>query len=189
MALPNKGQRINALTGVVKTAKETLGVVVMTQLFKIVGDVHLYENSRLSDMLNVDTNKKDFIPITNAHVYSIHEQDKLLYKKDFVSVNRNYIVMIYIDDTSLKALQDIIKQGHQCLKERRYDDALHEAKRAVSINNNDAEAHFLLGMALAKKHLFGEAWEEFKLASAYAPKNSDIEIRALDMLSKIKIGD
>ena len=187
MVIPNKGQRINALTGVVKTAKETLGVVILTQILKIVGDVHIYENSRLSDMLNVDTNKKDFIPVTNAHVYSIHEQDKLLYKKDFLSVNRNYIVMIYIDDTSLKALKDIIKQGHQYLKERNYDEALHEAKRAVSINNNDAEAHFLLGMALSKKNLFSEAWEEFKLSSAYAPKNSEIEIRALEMLSRIKI--
>jgi len=178
---------INAATGVVKTAKENLGVVIMTQLYKIVGDVHIYENSRLSDMLNVDTNKKDFIPVTNVQVYSIHDTDKLLFKKDFVSINRNYIVMLHVDDTSMKALKDIIKQGHQFLKERKWDDAIHEGQRALKINANDAEAHFLIGMGYSKKNMFGEAWEEFKLSSAYASKNSEIEIRALEMLSRIKI--
>lgn len=175
------------MTGAVKASKETLGVVIYTQLYKIVGDVHIYENSRLSDMLNVDTNKKDFIPVTNAHVYSIHDQDKVLFKKAFISVNRNFITFIYIDDSSLKALRDIIKQGHKFIMEKKYDDALLEAKRAVAINSNDPEAHFLLGLAFAKKNMFSEAWEEFKLSSAYAPKNSDVEQRALEMLSRIKI--
>lgn len=182
-----KRQQVNTFTGAVKAAKETLGVVIMTQLFRIVGDVHIYENSRLSDMLNVDTNKKDFIPVTNAHVYSIYEPDKLLYKKGFISVNRNYIVMIYIDDSSLKALKDIIAAGHKAIAEGRFDDALHDGKRSVAINSNDAEAHFLLGMAYAKKNMFTEAWEEFKLASAYAPKNSEVEHLSLEMLSRIKV--
>jgi tetratricopeptide (TPR) repeat protein len=183
----NKRPEVNSYTGVAKAAKETLGVVIMTSIFKIVGDVHIYENARLSDMLNVDTNKKDFIPVTNAQVFKIHDPEVLLYKKGFLSVNRNFIVMIHIDDSSLKALTDIIRLGHKFLMERKYDDALHEAKRAVAINSNDAEAHFLLGMALAKKNMLTEAWEEFKLASAYAPKNSEVEHQALEMLSRIKV--
>ena len=185
---PNRkpGEPVN-VTGAVKAQKETLGVVIFTQQHKIVGDVHIYENSRLSDMLNVDTNKKDFIPVTNAHVYSIHDQDKILFKKSFITVNRNFIAFLYIDDSSLKALRDIIKLGHKFIMEKKYEDALLEGKRAVAINANDAEGHFLLGLAYAKTNAFAEAWEEFKLASAYAPKNSDVEQRALEMLSRIKI--
>lgn len=173
--------------GPLKAQKETLGVVIVTQVWKIVGDVHLYENSRLSDMLNVDTNKKDFLPVTNARVYSLANEKQLLFQKSFLSVNRNFVVLIYIDDSSLKALTDIIKMGHHYIGQQQYDDAILEGKRAVAINSNDAEAHFLLGLAHAKKNNLSDAWEEFKLASAFAPKNSEIEQRALEMLSRIKV--
>lgn len=171
---------------VMKKNKETLGVVIITQMHKIMGDVHLIENTRLSDMLNVDTSKKDFIPVTNARVYSVTDE-KPLYTKDFLLVNRQYILTVFVEESSLKQVKEIVKSGHLLLTKKQYDDAIIEAKRAISINSSDPEAHFLLGVAYAKKNMLSEAYEEFKLSSAFAPKNSEIENMALEMMSRIKL--
>jgi len=169
-----------------KTPKETLGVVIITELYKIIGDVHLFENSRLSDMLNVDTSKKDFLPVTNARVHNVAD-DKLLFSKEFMLINRQYILTVFVQESSMKQVKEIIKAGHTLIAQRQYDDAIIEGKRAVTLNSSDPDAHFLLGIAYAKKNMLTEAYEEFKLAAAFAPKNSEIEHRAVEMMSRIKI--
>lgn len=171
---------------VMKKPKEALGVVIICEMFKIVGDVHLTENTRLSDMLNMDTSKKDFVPVTNARVYSINE-DKLLYTKEFMLVNRQYVLTVFVEESSLKQIKEIIKVGHSLISMKQYDDAIVEARRAISINSSDPDAHFMLGIAYAKKSMLSEAYEEFKLSSAFAPKNSEIEHRAIEMMSRIKL--
>lgn|GEM_PF-843156 len=171
---------------VMKKPKEPLGVVIVTEKYKIVGDVHLTENTRLSDMLNFDTSKKDFIPVTNARIHSSLD-DKLLFNKDFLMVNRQYIITVFVEESSLKQIKEVISVASSLISQRQFDDAIIEAKRAININNSDPEAHFILGIAYAKKSMLSEAYEEFKLASAFAPKNSEIEHRAMEMMSRINI--
>lgn len=171
---------------VLRKPKEPLGVIVITEKYRIIGDVHLTENTRLSDMLNVDTSKKDFIPMTNVKVYSTSD-DKLLFTKDFLLINRRYIITIYVEESSYKQIKELVSLASSLIAQKQFDDAIIEAKRAIKLNNSDPEAHFVLGIAYAKKNLLTEAYEEFKLASAFAPKNSEIEQRALEMMSKINI--
>lgn len=171
---------------VMKKPKEPLGVVIVTEKYRIVGDVHLTENTRLSDMLNIDTSKKDFIPITNARIYSSSDE-KLLFSKDFLLINRQFIMTVYVEESSYKQIKEVISVASALISQRQFDDAIIEAKRALNLNNSDPEAHFVLGIAYAKKSMLSEAYEEFKLASAFAPKNSEIEHRAIEMMAKINI--
>jgi len=73
--------------------KDKLRVMVCTSLYRVEGDMHLLPGSRLTDIVNVKTGK-DFFPITNAKVWSTRE-DRVLYTADFVTINRESIIMIF----------------------------------------------------------------------------------------------
>jgi len=75
------------------TKKNKLKVMVCTSLYRVEGDMYLLPGSRLTDIVNVKTGK-DFIPITNAKIYS-SDKDKVLYEVEFVSINRESILMIF----------------------------------------------------------------------------------------------
>lgn len=75
------------------TQKDKLRVMVCTSLYRVEGDMHLLPGSRLTDIVNVKTGK-DFFPITNAKVWSTTE-DRVLYSADFVTINRESIIMIF----------------------------------------------------------------------------------------------
>jgi hypothetical protein len=74
-----------------RVPKERKEVVVFTRHHKIVGEMYLMMDSRISDELN--TKAKEFLPVTNASVYSING-DCLLYTADFVSVNKHAIDIV-----------------------------------------------------------------------------------------------
>ena len=71
--------------------KERREVVVFTRNHKIEGEMYLLMDSRISDELNVRV--KEFIPITNAKVYTL-SGDSLLYTTDFITVNKHSIDMV-----------------------------------------------------------------------------------------------
>jgi hypothetical protein len=73
----------------VKIELERQPVVVWTTLHRIEGELPLPPTARISDRLNQG---RDFVPITNARVYSLDGQ--FLYETDVVLLNRLQVVMM-----------------------------------------------------------------------------------------------
>jgi hypothetical protein len=85
-------ERINPL----KIEKDQKWVLIYTPTFKIVGYIHLPVNARLTDTLNYAVDKNPFIPVTNAHGYSISD-NKLCFIAEFLSVNKRRIDLVLIE--------------------------------------------------------------------------------------------
>jgi len=73
----------------VKIELERQPIVVWTTLHRIEGELPLPPTARISDRLN---QSRDFLPITNARVYSLEGQ--FLYESAVVLLNRNQVVMM-----------------------------------------------------------------------------------------------
>jgi len=73
--------------------KDQLTITIYTFKHKITGNVHLYENSRMSDLLNTENISKDFVPITNAEILDLKTQK--VEKLKFISVNKKMIEFVY----------------------------------------------------------------------------------------------
>lgn len=89
------------------TQKDKMKVVVCTSLYKVEGEMYLLPGSRLTDIVNVKTGK-DFIPITNAKI--IDANNKVLYMVDFVSINRDAMIMIFPLEEEKKLKEDVLKE-------------------------------------------------------------------------------
>lgn len=74
-----------------KIPKERREVIIFTRNHRVEGELYLLMDARLSDELN--NRIRDFLPITNAEVYSI-SGDSLLYRADFVTVNKHAIDLV-----------------------------------------------------------------------------------------------
>lgn len=75
-----------------KALKERLKVIIYTAQHKIQGQLHLVENSRLSDILNTESVSRDFLPITDAHVTDLRSNN--VTQVGFLSVNKKLIEMV-----------------------------------------------------------------------------------------------
>lgn len=75
-----------------KTKSDQLRVTIYTHQHKIVGQIHLYENSRLSDILNTENLAKDFLPITQAEITELSSGKTS--NVNFLSVNKNHIELV-----------------------------------------------------------------------------------------------
>lgn len=76
----------------VYTSKDKVQVVVITNLLRIEGTMHVLAGSRLTDAVN--SKAKDFIAFTDAAVYSLAD-DRLLYEPEYVAVNREAISALF----------------------------------------------------------------------------------------------
>ena len=74
------------------TNKDTLRVMIVTDIFRIEGTLHVLAGSRLTDALN--SKAKDFLAVTEAKIHSI-EEDKLVYSPEYIAVNRDSISCIF----------------------------------------------------------------------------------------------
>ncbi len=83
-----------------KTRKDQLKVVVFTAQHKIQGNLHLVENSRLTDILNTESVSRDFLPITKAQLLDLRTGKTAT--AEFLSVNKKHIEMV-IEEKDLKA--------------------------------------------------------------------------------------
>jgi len=126
-----------------KAHKEKLRVIIYTAHKKIKGEVHLYENSRLTDILNAETATKDFLPVTNATITDL--RDSIACEVSFLSINRTHIEMVLEDDEAIA-----LGKAKDLIGKRKFPEALHFAQRAVKAAPTDAEAQFLFGFCLAK---------------------------------------
>jgi hypothetical protein len=75
-----------------KSQKDQLRVSIFTPQHKITGIIHLYENSRLSDILNTENIAKDFIPVTDAEITDFRSNTTV--NANFISVNKNHIEIV-----------------------------------------------------------------------------------------------
>jgi tetratricopeptide (TPR) repeat protein len=168
-----------------KTEKEQISAVLVTEKFKIEGRVHLYQNSRLSDLLNMDMNKKDFLPVTDAKFYDINSGD-FIESRPFLAINRHYIIMVYGAEDEKNEFNGMLKTANSYFLARRYDEAIIEIKRALKLSPDDTEALFLMGLALSKKGKLSDGKECFERVVEVAPKSSTWAAKAKDMLFQIK---
>jgi hypothetical protein len=68
--------------------KAQVPVIIFTNLHRIEGTMYTYKDARILDELNAGA--KDFIALTNVKIYPA-ESDNLLYKTDFMALNKNHI--------------------------------------------------------------------------------------------------
>ncbi|MDD5090529.1 MAG: hypothetical protein PHQ23_06390 [Candidatus Wallbacteria bacterium] len=168
-----------------KTKKDKIRVAVYTRDYKLHGEMYLYENSRLSDILNADANR-EFIAITDVKIHSISD-DKLLSKQPFIAINRREMVLVHPDSESVEALGTYLKSAQELIRKNMFDAAISECRKVVTIDPENAKAHYILGIALGKKHMLNEALQEFEEALRLSEKGSDVAHMALEMINQIKI--
>jgi hypothetical protein len=68
--------------------KSQVPVIVFTTIHRIEGTMYTYKDARILDELNAGA--KDFIALTNVKIYPA-ESDNILYKSDFMALNKNHI--------------------------------------------------------------------------------------------------
>jgi len=168
-----------------KAKKDKIRVALFTSRFKIQGDIYLYENSRLSDILNSEVNR-DFLALTDVKIHSV-DDEKLINEIPFIVVNRKEIIIIYPDSKSVEALNSYLKQAQEYIRKNMFDTAITEAKKVLTVSPDNARAHYILGIAYGKKHFLNEALKEFEDAARTADSGSDVEHMAQEMINQIKI--
>ncbi len=126
-----------------KAHKEKLRVIISTAHHRIRGEVHLYENSRLTDILNADTATKDFLPVTNAQIHDMRNGTDM--DVSFLSINRNHIEVVMEDDEAMALVR-----AKELISKRKFPEALELAQRAVKASPKDSEAFYIWGFCLAK---------------------------------------
>jgi len=160
-----------------KAHKEKLRVILYTSHHMIRGEVHLYENSRLSDILNADTATKDFLPITNAKLTDLRTGNAV--DVAFLSVNRRQVEMVLEDDEAIAVLK-----ARDMITKRRYAEALQFAQRAVKAVPRDPEAQYLFGLCLAKTGDPRGAKAAFEACLKLEP-NPELSQNAREMLNSL----
>ena len=167
-----------------KAKKDKIRVITFTDRFRIEGDIHLYENSRLSDILNAESSK-DFVALTNVKIFSM--EDQLLYTKDFLALNKQHVVLVILDESSHEAARTSLASARDMLTKKNWKAAHDEAQKSIIIDPDNAEAHYILGMALGKMNFLNEALSEFETALSLAPTTSEISRLSQEMMNQIRI--
>lgn len=72
----------------VKIEQAKVAAIVFLEDYIIEGTLHISLGMRYSDFFN--KLKKDFIPVTNASIFS-RDKKRLLYKANFMVINKNKI--------------------------------------------------------------------------------------------------
>lgn len=160
-----------------KAQKEKLRVVIFASHHEIRGDVHLYENSRLTDILNADAVTKDFLPVTNATILDKRTEKSL--HVGFLSINRRHIQIVMEDDEAIA-----ISRTKELLAKRKYTEAMELAQRAVKALPDNPEAHYLLGFCLAKNGEVEKARKSFEKSLKLKP-DDEILHQAQNMLGTL----
>ncbi len=85
-----------------KSKKDQLKVLVFTAQHKIQGNLHLIKNSRLSDILNTESQTRDFLPITDAIITDLRTSH--IINAGFISINKRQIELV-IEDQEIKQVK------------------------------------------------------------------------------------
>lgn len=74
------------------TEKDKVRVVVITEHYRVEGNMHVLAGSRLTDALN--SKSKEFLAVTEAKLWNIREGD-LMYETPYIAINRSAIDAIF----------------------------------------------------------------------------------------------
>ncbi|PKQ15429.1 MAG: hypothetical protein CVT67_09410 [Actinobacteria bacterium HGW-Actinobacteria-7] len=74
------------------TSKDKVRCVLAVEHWRIEGDVHLLEGSRLTDSMN--SKAKDFIAVTDAVVFDA-ASGRELFRPPYMAVNRTLIAVVF----------------------------------------------------------------------------------------------
>ena len=74
------------------TNKDQVKVMIVTDIYRIEGLLHILTGSRLTDALN--SKSKDFLAVTDAKIYALAD-DMLVYSPDYIAVNLDSISCIF----------------------------------------------------------------------------------------------
>ncbi len=80
-----------------RIAREKTRVVIFTQHFKIVGDIHLPPGARVTDFLNRfvgETDRSPFFAVTDAAIYSL-KTEALLYSPRFLNIHKKEVGILF----------------------------------------------------------------------------------------------
>ncbi|MBC7253084.1 MAG: hypothetical protein H5T72_03845 [Actinobacteria bacterium] len=72
--------------------KEKLRVEIYTNSHRILADLHIFAGARLTDIMQ-SRETQSFFALTDVEVYNLNTGE-LLFRTDFIDVNRNHIVLI-----------------------------------------------------------------------------------------------
>jgi hypothetical protein len=81
-------------------SKDPIPATIQTLTHRISGNVHIRRGERLIEELK---STGQFLAITEAKIYSI--RGKLLYKSDFMTVNRDHVVWIMPDEEIFEKIE------------------------------------------------------------------------------------
>jgi hypothetical protein len=76
-----------------KIKKNRHFVVILTQDYRIEGEIHVLPGRRITDFANSKTNE-DFVAMTNAEIFSLSKNVSIS-KVEYLAVNKSYINIIY----------------------------------------------------------------------------------------------
>lgn len=167
-----------------RTEKDQIEATIVTERHRIEGRLHLYQNSRLSDLLNMDMNKRDFLPVTDAVIYD-QVTGELIQELPFLALNRSFIMMVYATPGDRTEIVPILKRANANFLGKKYDDAIMEAKKVLKLDPREPEALYLLGLAFSKKGMVEEGRQNFERLMTDFPKNSTWVRKAADMLQQL----
>ncbi|MBE0476639.1 MAG: hypothetical protein IBX62_06045 [Coriobacteriia bacterium] len=74
------------------TEKDKVRVVVITEHYRIEGDMHVLAGSRLTDSLN--SKVKEFLAVTDAKLWNARDGE-LMYETSYIAINRGAIDAIF----------------------------------------------------------------------------------------------
>lgn len=74
-------------------SKAKVRVVAVVDAWRIEGDMHILNGSRLTDAIN--SKSKDFIAVTDASIFDANNSS-LLFETPYLALNRDAISMIFL---------------------------------------------------------------------------------------------
>ncbi len=78
-----------------RVEKKSLKTVIFTDNLKIIGQIHILPQERLTDFLT--DSALIFLPLTNAEIRTVID-DKIIAKTKFLNLNKSEVTIIYPAD-------------------------------------------------------------------------------------------
>ncbi len=76
-----------------KVERDLVKVVIITENYKLIGNIHVVPGGRVTDFLAARV-AGNFIPVTDVKVYSAKD-DKPIFETEFLTINANFIILLY----------------------------------------------------------------------------------------------
>jgi hypothetical protein len=76
-------------------SKAKVRVVAVVDSWRIEGDLHILNGSRLTDSIN--SKAKDFLAVTDARIYDA-KTSAVLFETPYLALNRDSIAMIFLSE-------------------------------------------------------------------------------------------